>query len=255
MVRLAVHEASFGAVQAAVPEATAVSWPFESAALRSDIAGYAHAVLAGPGLGNTPGSRAVLEELLAAWRGPVVLDADALNVFAGDLESLGRLLGGRAAVLTPHAAEMARLLDTTSDDVLERRFEAGRDLARALGAVVLLKGVPTVIWSPAGGTLVSASGTPALAAAGSGDVLGGIVVTLLAQSEEPFASAAAAAWAHGRAGEVANAGRPVRGVALDDVRGALAQAWRLDAPAPPPPVLLGLPRAGDPFPRGAPGGR
>jgi NAD(P)H-hydrate epimerase len=250
MVRLAVSDASLTAVQAAVPEATAATWPFDEAGLRSQIAGYAHAVLIGPGLGDTREGRDVVEAILSAWRGPVVLDADALNVFAGDVAALGRLLGGRPAVLTPHAAEMSRLVETTPDDVLARRFDIGADLAQALDAVVLLKGVPTVIWSPGGEAVASAAGTPVLAAAGSGDVLGGIVTTLLAQTGDPLTAAAAAAWVHGRAGEVANAGRPVRGVTLGDVLESLGIAWMLDGTAPEPPLLLELPRVGDVARRG-----
>src|SRR5690606_3081656 len=122
----------------------------------------------------------------------------------------------------PHPAELARLIDGTIDDVLAQRFDVGRELARALDAVVLLKGVPTVITAPDGTSVVSATGTPVLAAAGSGDVLGGIVTTLLAQSDDALGSAASAAWIHGRAAEIANQGRPIRGVTLDDVLNALA---------------------------------
>ena len=245
MVRLAVHEASLPAAQAGVPEATAVTWPFAGDTLGAGVVDYAHAVLLGPGLGNTADGRRVVEDVLSAWRGPVVLDADALNVFARDIGSLARLLAGRPAILTPHAAELARLLDTTPDDVLSRRFEAGCDLARTLGAVVLLKGVPTVLWAPNGESLVSAAGTPVLAAAGSGDVLGGIVATMLAQNGDPLASAATGAWVHGRAAEIANRGRVVRGITLDDVLQALPDVWRFDGPRPRPPVLLELPRVGD----------
>jgi ADP-dependent NAD(P)H-hydrate dehydratase / NAD(P)H-hydrate epimerase len=245
MVRLAVNEASLSAVQAAVPDATAVTWPFGGGALHRAIRDYAHSVLIGPGLGNTGEGRHVVEEVLSEWNGPAVLDADALNVFAGDVGSLARLLAGRPSILTPHAAELARLLDTTPDDVLARRFDAAKDLARTLGAVVLLKGVPTVVLAPNGDTLVSAAGSPVLAAAGSGDVLGGVVATVLAQHADPFASAVIAAWVHGRAGEVANLGRVVRGVTLNDVLHALSSVWRFDGPRPRPPILLELPRVGD----------
>ncbi len=245
MVRLLVHEASLSAVQGAVIEATASTWPAADAMLEQQVTGYAHAVLAGPGLGRGPVERGVVEQLLRTWRGPVVLDADALNVFSGDLVTLGGLLAGRPALLTPHAGELARLIDTTPDDVVASRFEAARDLARTLRAVVLLKGVPTVVTAPNGDRLVSAAGTPVLAAAGSGDLLGGIAVTLLAQTGDPFHSAAVAAWIHGRAAELANAGRPVRGVVLDDVLAHLGAAWRLDGHPPAPPVLARLPRVGD----------
>lgn len=245
MVRLLVREASLGAVQAGVIEATAAIWPATDAELAHQVTEYAHAVLVGPGLGHGPEERQFVEQLLRAWTGPVVLDADALNVFAGDLETLARLLAGRPAILTPHAGEMGRLTGRSIEEVLAGRFEAGRDLARALRAVVLLKGVPTIVTAPNGDRLVSAAGTPVLAAAGSGDLLGGIAVTLLAQSGDPFGSAAAAAWVHGRAAELANFDRPVRGIVLNDVLSHLGSVWRFADQAPAPPVLAHLPRIGD----------
>jgi NAD(P)H-hydrate repair Nnr-like enzyme with NAD(P)H-hydrate dehydratase domain len=89
--------------------------------------------------------------------------------------------------------------------------------------------------------MVSARGTPALATAGSGDVLAGIAVTLLAQTSDSFSAGAAAAWIHGRAGEIANTGRPTRGVTIGEVLDALANAWRVNALAPSAPVLAELP--------------
>jgi NAD(P)H-hydrate epimerase len=175
----------------------------------------------------------------------VVVDADALNVFAGDASALAGLLNGRPAVITPHPTELARLTGSTTDAVLASRFEIGHEVARSLRAVVLLKGVPTVVSAPAGDALVSAAGTPVLGAAGSGDVLGGIVATLLAQTGEAFVSAAVAAWVHGRAAELASAGRPVRGTTLDDVLTRLPEVWAFGGRAPKPPVLDELARVGD----------
>ncbi len=92
--------------------------------------------------------------------------------------------------------------------------------------------------------MVSAAGTPVLAAAGSGDILGGIAATLLAQGMDPLAAASAAAWVHGRAAERANAGRTVRGVTLGDVVRALADVWLMQPPHAGSP-LASLPRVGD----------
>src|SRR5690606_22934390 len=118
---------------------------------------------------------------------------------------------------TPHVAEFARLAGVRPDEVRSDPYAAARDLATRLGAVVLLKGVPTVVADPGGRTLVSATGTAALATAGSGDLLAGIAGTLLAQRPEcALEAVAAAAWAHGRAGELASAAG-VRGVLLDDI--------------------------------------
>lgn len=242
MVKLCVHDASIAPLQGAVIEATAVAWPdgLPDDTLRS----WPHVLLIGPGLGTGAGARARVADWLAAWTGPVVVDADALNAFAGDEAELGDLLDGRDAIVTPHPLEFARLIGVDLDTVLAERFEIGARLARALHATVLLKGVPTVVTAPDGESLVCASGTPVLGAAGSGDLLAGIAATLLAQGGEPLAAAACAAWVHGRAGEVANAGRPIRGVTLDEVLGSLGEAFRL-TPAESDDTLARLPRVGD----------
>jgi len=242
MVRVCVHAASVAPLQAAVPEATAVEWPEVP---DGPLVGWPHVLLIGPGLGEREAARRRTTAWLTAWSGPVVLDADALNAFAGDESALGDLLDGRPAIITPHPLEFARLIGVDVDTVLEERFEIGARLARALHAVVLLKGVPTVITAPDGASVVSAAGTPVLGSAGSGDILAGIAATLLAQGDDPLAAAACAAWIHGRAGELANAGRSVRGVVLDDVLASLGHAWT-SSPVLAPPALAVLPRVGDP---------
>jgi NAD(P)H-hydrate epimerase len=224
----------------------AYAWPESSEEIGSLIGDWAHAVLLGPGLGRGRAARALVEGILTLYRGPVVLDADALNVFAGDAATLSRLLGRRAALVTPHVAELGRLAGLDADAVLQGRFDVGVALARTLGAVVLLKGVPTVVTDVGGDRIVAPFGTPALATGGSGDVLAGIATVLLAQTGDPVAAGVCAAWAQGRAAERASEGRALRGVALDDIVAALGGAWSL-APRPPrPPVLAELPPVGEP---------
>jgi NAD(P)H-hydrate repair Nnr-like enzyme with NAD(P)H-hydrate dehydratase domain len=125
------------------------------------------------------------------------------------------------------------------------RFAVGHDLARITHAAVLLKGVPTVVFSPDGRTVVSASGTPVLGQGGSGDMLSGIAVTLLAQVGTALEAGAAAAWVHGRAAELAAPGGEIRGVTLDDVLGALREAWKLELPVRAPHVLAELAAVGE----------
>lgn len=244
MVRLAVAPESVPVVQAAVPHAMARAWPGERADdLEDAIVRWADGVLIGPGLGDTPHGRALVERVLRAWRGPVVVDADALNVFKGEAAALGALLAGRPALLTPHAVELLRLHGASPQDVLARRFEIGAELARIAQAAVLLKGVPTVVADASGRRLVSATGTPALAAAGSGDLLAGIAATLLTQLGDGLTAGAAAAWIHGRAAELASNGGGPRGVTLDAVEAALSGVWAAVSDVPPPcyPVLAELP--------------
>lgn len=240
MVRTLVEEASLGAVQSAAVEATAATWPLSHADFSALTEGC-HAVLVGPGLGRSAAARRLLETVLEAWQGPTVLDADAITLFEGEIPWLSAALAGRQALLTPHVREFARLVGTTDDDVIRNRFAIADEAAHALGATILLKGVPTVITGPTGESLVSATGTPVLATAGSGDVLAGIAVTLLAQTSDALSSGACAAWIHGRAGEIANTGRPVRGVTVFDVLDALGHAWRPVGTVPSPPVLAELP--------------
>jgi len=186
----------------------------------------------------------MVERVLGSYAGPVVLDADALNAFAGDLDALRTLIGARAALLTPHPAEFARLVAKDIDDVLFNRFEMPRGAAQRSGATVLLKGVPTVVSSPSGETIVVAEGTPVLATAGAGDVLGGIAATLLAQTNDALCAGALAAFAHGRAASRVSA-RQVRGYTLEDVIAELPYVWALEPESRHPPVLCELPAVGE----------
>ena len=246
MVKLCVARESVPTVQALVPAAMAVPWAETDAEFEA-LVSWAHVLLIGPGLGRGARARVFIERLLALWRGPVVLDADALTAYDGEASRLAELLGERSTILTPHVVEFGRLAEIGPDEVNARRFEVAGELARTTGTTVLLKGVPTVV-SDGVTTLVSASGTPVLATGGSGDVLGGIAATLLAQAGDrtggAVEAAATAAWVHGRAAEIAGAGQ-VRGVTLDDVVGALRDAWRFDQPAPVAPILAELPAVGD----------
>jgi ADP-dependent NAD(P)H-hydrate dehydratase / NAD(P)H-hydrate epimerase len=250
MVKLVVAPASVPVVQEAEPAALAAGWPADEMALHRDVVEWADAVAIGPGLGQGAGARSLVTQLLSAWRGPVVIDADGLNAFAGDADALGRLLDGRPALLTPHPAEFARLAGVDVAEVLRARFDIGHTLAARCRATVLLKGVPTVVTSADGEQVVGAAGTPALATAGSGDVLTGIATTLLAQTGDPVGAGGAAAWAHGRAAELAHGEpdsgrRTPRGVTLDDVLAALPAAWQIDTLPPRYPVLFELPAVGD----------
>jgi NAD(P)H-hydrate epimerase len=243
MVKLLVAEESLLAVQHDEPYALAAPWPADDSIADDEIALWADCVVIGPGLGRGDASRAVLERVLHRWRGPTVLDADALTLFEGRAADLAALLDRRPALITPHPAEFGRLAGLGVDAVLGARFEVGGDIAGLLNATVLLKGVPTVITSPARQTLVSATGTPALAAAGSGDVLSGIAGTLLAQLGDPFVAGAAAAWVHGRAAERVpmGSGNGMRGISLDDVVNELRESWTFDVRPSRYPVLVELP--------------
>jgi len=161
-----------------------------------EAAERADAVALGPGLGRSTEAHALVAELLARLELPVVVDADALF----GLEPVSRK---HPTVLTPHAGELARLLGRESAWVDAHRLEAAREGAVRYGAVVLLKGAGTIVQPPGGDPVVSDTGPPSLATAGTGDVLTGVVAAFLAKGLDPVSAAAAAATAHGLAAAVA----------------------------------------------------
>ena len=242
MVKLVVANESVQPVQETEPQALCAAWPVDGDALRRDVLSWADAIVIGPGLGLGAESEELLYRVLAAWKGPTLIDADAITHLAKRRDELPTLLAGRPTLITPHVAEFARLSGAEPAAVLEHRFEIGADLAKRTGATILLKGVPTVITSPDGERLVSATGTPVLATGGSGDVLSGIAGTLLAQIGDPFRAGAAGAWVHGRAAERATAAGDgaVRGLSLDDVVRELRAVWTFDTRPARYPVLAEL---------------
>lgn len=151
----------------------------------------------GPGLGRDPGSVELAREAIGAIEAPLVLDADGLNAFAGAIERIA----ARPAptILTPHAGELGRLLGRGSDQVDAHRLAAAREAARAAAAIVVLKGDDTIV-TDGERIAVNVLPAPALATAGTGDVLSGIAAALLARGLDPFAAACAAVLAHARAG-------------------------------------------------------
>lgn len=156
-----------------------------------------HAVAVGPGLGVGSDARTLVEHLLASWRGPIVVDADALTIFAGRPDAL---TVAKRAILTPHPGELARLLGKTSEQVEADRFGAVKEAVAATKAVVVLKGAHTIVASPDSRLAVTPVACPALATAGSGDVLGGVVAAM-ACTLPPFEAACAGVMMHALAGE------------------------------------------------------
>jgi hydroxyethylthiazole kinase-like uncharacterized protein yjeF len=174
----------------------------ESADRALEACEKAAAVVLGPGLGREPGALELARDLALRIEAPLVLDADGLNAHAGKLDSLSRRTG--PAVLTPHAGELGRLLDRSSEEIGAHRLGSAREAAAAAGAVVVLKGDDTIV-TDGERVAVDVVPAPALATAGTGDVLSGITAALLARGLEPFAAACAAVIAGARAGRLAAA--------------------------------------------------
>jgi NAD(P)H-hydrate epimerase len=184
------------------------------------------ALVVGPGMGRAEPTVALIQDLAAAAKVGLVLDADGLNAHAGQLERLRRREA--PTLLTPHGGELARLLETESDAVNARRLHHARAAAEAAGAIVVLKGDDTLVVAPDGRVGVSPGGAPGLATAGTGDVLSGVLAATLAKGVEPFTAACAGVVLHLRAGREAAArlGGP-GGVIATDVIVALPGSLHL----------------------------
>jgi ADP-dependent NAD(P)H-hydrate dehydratase / NAD(P)H-hydrate epimerase len=161
----------------------------------------ADALVAGPGWGQEAGWTDLLRRLIETYDRPLVLDADALNLLA---QKPDWFLKRQAPwILTPHPGEMSRLTGLSISEINGDRLEITKRMAKEWNAVVVLKGKGTVIADPLGNTILNTTGNAGMAKAGSGDVLSGIVGSLLAQGIRPFEAAATACWLHGTAGDIA----------------------------------------------------
>ncbi len=155
----------------------------------------------GPGLGRGIEVTRLVLHLLRETDKPLVLDADGINALEGHIDSLDERRG-RVTILTPHDGEFARIGGDLSDG---DRVGAARDFAKAHGCILVLKGHRTVVAAPEGTVLVNTTGNSGLAKGGSGDVLTGLIASLLAQGCPPMQAAALGVWLHGRGGDAAAA--------------------------------------------------
>lgn len=233
LVRVAAPESASRAAAAQLPEPVhtplaesptgAVSPDAASAARQALDA--ASAAVVGPGLGAGDASAAFLRALLLAppaLAPPLALDADALNILAGVYDWPSRLAA--SAVLTPHPGEMSRLLSLPTYEIQRDRAAVASDAARRWGQVVALKGAHTIVAAPDGRAAVSPFANPALAVAGSGDVLAGVVGGLLAQGMEPYEAAVAGVHLHAAAADRWRAANGLAGMLAGDLLPLLPRA-------------------------------
>jgi hydroxyethylthiazole kinase-like uncharacterized protein yjeF len=185
----------------------------------------AGALVLGPGMGRDPGTIELARAVAARSEIPLLLDADGLNAHAG---RLGTLAGRTAAtVLTPHAGELARLLDLDGAQIAAHRLASARQAAEEAQAIVVLKGDDTIVVAPDGRAGISRGDSPALATAGTGDVLSGVIGAYLSKRMDPFHAACAGVFVHARAGQLAAARVATEGVIARDVIECLPYARAL----------------------------
>ncbi len=180
-----------------------------------DLLGKANALVVGPGLGKGSDVEALVRSLSRQAESPLVLDADGLNALGDDLPFLAQRRG--ATVITPHVGELGRLLGCDSREINAHRLKRAQEAAKLSHAVVVLKGDDTIITDPDGRTAISPGGVPALATAGTGDVLSGVIAAYVGKGLDAFTAACAGVYAHLRAGALASAEVGQEGVIASDV--------------------------------------
>ena len=185
-------------------------------------AGRAGALVLGPGLGREPDSFELARKVALEVEIPLLIDADGLGAHAEQLSSLARR--SAPTVMTPHAGELGRLLGCESVEVEAHRLACVRQAAAEAGAIVVLKGDDTLVAGPDGRVAVSRGGASALATAGTGDVLSGVIGAYLSKRMDPFTAACAGVLVHARAGQVAARRIGTEGVIARDVIEALPHA-------------------------------
>ncbi len=177
----------------------------------------------GPGIGTAQETRQLLRELLDSWRGPLVIDADALNNISMQPAFLTMLPAG--TLLTPHPKEFERLFGADADEFA--RVEKALAKAKELGIVIILKGHHTLIASPDGRGYFNSSGNPGMATAGSGDLLTGILTGLLAQGYLPLQAALLGVYLHGWAGDLAAEKLGEEALLASDMAKELGNAFKM----------------------------
>jgi ADP-dependent NAD(P)H-hydrate dehydratase / NAD(P)H-hydrate epimerase len=182
----------------------------------------AGALTLGPGIGRARPTQELVRAVASRASIPLLLDADGLFAYSGRLPELADR--DAATVMTPHAGELGRLLERSSDEIGAHRLSAVREAASAAQAIVVLKGDDTIVCAPDGRAAVSRGGAAALATAGTGDVLSGVIGAYLSKRMDPFTAACAGVFVHARAGQLAAVEIGDEGVIASDVIGRLPRA-------------------------------
>lgn len=182
------------------------------------------AIAIGPGLSMHHETQELVRRLITRLGKPAVIDADGLNACAKDPSCL-EVERRAQLILTPHVGEMARLLETSNEEIAGDRRAAATEAARRFKAIIVMKGAPTFVADPDGLVYLNPTGNSGMASAGVGDVLTGIIVSLLAQGCPPLGAALSGVYLHGLAGDLAAAVYGERSLVANDVVNAIAEAY------------------------------
>jgi NAD(P)H-hydrate epimerase len=224
LVYLGIPKASRDIVNIATPEVIVVGG--DEAADFKEAAICADSLALGPGLGSR---RKTAYDLLfglskEGFEKPIVLDADGLIAFVGELNSLKNLKLN--LILTPHPGELGKLLSKSTGEILKNREKIASETAKSLGCILVLKGHQTIIADKTGKININKTGNPGMASAGAGDVLTGIIAGLAAQGLNPLQAACAGVYIHGLAGDMAAGDRGEYGMIASDIIDCIPKAIR-----------------------------
>lgn len=183
----------------------------------------ANSVAFGPGVGVNEDIEFILKELILNCPCPIVIDADGITVLSKIQDVLKNARS--QIVLTPHPGEMARLINTSVKDIEKQRIDITQKVATDLNVTVVLKGVPTVVAEPQGRTYLNTTGNPGMATGGSGDVLTGIIASLIGQGLSPFYASVLGVYIHGLSGDIAATQKGYHGLIAGDIIESLPAAF------------------------------
>ena len=205
----------YTAVTSSVPEAVCIPIKNLSKLKLNSALEKCSALLFGCGIGQSKRAEKLLKKIIKKSCVPIVLDADGINILSKRIELLKK--SKVPVIITPHSGEMARLCGTTAQKIEENRVEYAKNFALNYGCTVVLKGANTVIATKNGEVSINTNGNAGMATGGSGDVLAGIIVSLLAQGFSPESAAEAAVFLHGEAGDKAAAKRGMQSMLPSDI--------------------------------------
>jgi NAD(P)H-hydrate epimerase len=219
----------------ALPETVDGTIDRKAAGRVQDLAGGRDVLLIGPGLTTNPSTVAAIREIVETHSLPVVIDADAINCFAGESQLLKAAPKAPPVLITPHPGELSRLLGKSIAEILRDRVGIASQVARELGIYVVLKGHRSIIATPAGDVFINPTGNPGMATGGSGDILTGITGGLLAQGVPLPQAANFAVYIHGLAGDLAARETGEVSLVATDLLRFLPAAFQTAAAALPSP--------------------
>ena len=220
LVRIAIDEELFPIIQIGLPEATCVS----RKALSGQLSQY-DAIAMGPGMGDDQKNEEIIRSVLAEFSGPLVLDADSLNIVAQRKLAEAVRHSSAEIILTPHEAEAARLLEIPLAELKKRkRNDIAKTISEKFCAVSVLKGADTVVAMKSGKTYINSTGNAGMATGGSGDVLTGVIAGFSGQGISVSDAAVAAVFVHGLAGDLGSSQFSQHGLMAGDIADLIGPA-------------------------------